>query len=298
MVCAEMVSVNALHYGDETSRRMLAVFPDEHPVCMQIFGSDPDRLASAARLAEEAGADGVDLNAGCPVPQVVKTGAGVRLMEDESLFGRCLEAMSKAVKVPVTVKMRLGFRGRENAAARLAGVARESGAAAVFLHARYRRDAHDGPPDLEGLASVAASAGIPVFGNGGVASAADARRMMDAGCAGVLVGRAAVGNPMIFLELARADGGTAGPEDRFRLLREHAKLIVEYYGEDAGIRRFRKFTSSYVHSLRGAAEFRRRAVAATRLEDLLALVGEYEAGFGKIDDSPRKYAARIGDTPR
>ncbi len=289
LVCAEMVSSNALHFQDERSQKMLEVFPDEHPVSMQIFGCEPERLAAAARKAEAAGADVVDLNCGCPVPKITKSGGGIALMLDESLFARCVAAMAKAVKVPVTVKMRLGFEKEDRLSHRFARTAEESGAAAVSVHARIRGAHHSGAPDLEALAATVASVRIPVFGNGGVGRYADARRMMAAtGCAGVLVGQAAVGNPFFFLELLKAGEMEARGEDpdlnppslstaeRFALLREHARLIVEYYGEDLGIRRLRKYMSSYVHGLYGASEFRRRAVQARFLSELLDLISEYE----------------------
>lgn len=292
LVCAEMVSSNALHYDDEKSSRMLKIFPDEHPVSMQVFGADPERLAGAARKAEAAGADIVDLNCGCPVPKITKTGAGISLMKDIDLFSRCVESMAKAVKAPVTVKMRIGFKKGENHAVRFAKAAREAGAAAVSVHARAQEDRHDGPPNLEALAEVVAQAGLPVFGNGGVGTYRDARRMMAVtGCAGVLVGQAAVGNPFFFLELLKAQAMEERGEDpdknppvltsgeRLALLREHAHLIVEHYGEDMGIRRLRKYVTSYVYGLHGAADFRRRAFLTRSLPVFLDLVGEYEQGL-------------------
>ncbi|MBK9922333.1 MAG: tRNA-dihydrouridine synthase family protein [Elusimicrobia bacterium] len=181
LVCAEMVSANALHFDDERSRRMLQTYPDEHPVSLQIFGNDPDRLAAAARAAEAAGADIVDLNCGCPVPKITKSGGGVSLMRDESLFARCVAAMARAVRVPVTVKMRLGFARGENHAPRFARIAEEAGAAAVAVHARSREERHAGAPDLEALAAVTRAVRLPVFGNGGVRSIEDARRMFGRG---------------------------------------------------------------------------------------------------------------------
>jgi nifR3 family TIM-barrel protein len=289
LVCAEMVSSNALHFEDEKSQRMLQVFPDEHPVSLQIFGNDPSRLAAAAKKAEAAGADIVDLNCGCPVPKITKGGAGIALMTDESLFARCIEAMAKAVRVPVTVKLRLGFQKEETLSPRFARLAEASGAAAVSVHARVRGAHHSGAPDLNALAETVSAVKIPVFGNGGVGTYRDARRMMDAtGCAGILVGQAAVGNPFFFMELLKAEEMERRGEDpdktppslstaeRFALLRRHALMITEYYGEDLGVRRLRKYIASYIRDLHGAAEFRRRAVEAKRLEELLSLIGEYE----------------------
>lgn len=285
LVCAEMVSANALHYDDERSRAMLRTYPDEHPVSMQIFGNDPDRLAAAARAAEAAGADVVDLNCGCPVPKITKSGGGVSLMRDEPLFARCLAAMVKAVRVPVTVKMRLGFSRGDNDAPRFARIAEDVGAAAVAVHARAREARHAGAPDLAALAAVTRATRLPVFGNGGVRSFDDARRMLEAGCAGVLVGQAAVGNPFFFRELLDAAAGRAAAltlRDRFDLLREHARLIVDYYGESLGIRRLRKYLPAYVHGLPHAAAFRGAANRIERLDEFLSFLGEFETRGGAV----------------
>ncbi len=296
LVCAEMVSSNALHFNDAKSRRMLTVFPDEHPVSMQVFGAEPDRLAEAARKAQDAGADIVDLNCGCPVPKITQTGAGIRLMEDEALFGRCLEAMARAVTVPVTVKMRLGVLPGENRASRLARVAESAGAAAVSVHARFRGARHSGPADLAALKEAVEAVRIPVFGNGGVATYADARRMIkETGCAAVMIGQAAVGNPLIFQEFLEAweaeQGKAAGGKDpsadeprhvrRFRLLREHARMNAEYFGEERGLVRLRKCLPAYAKDLPHAAEFRAKAYTLSTLAALFSLVEEYETWLEK-----------------
>jgi nifR3 family TIM-barrel protein len=282
MVCAEMVSANALHFGDDRSRRMLATYPDEHPISVQLFGNDPERLAAAARQAEAAGADVVDLNCGCPVPKITKSGAGISLMKEESLFARCVSAMAKAVRVPVTVKMRLGFRRGENLAIRFACLAEEAGAAGVCVHARAQEDRHAGPPELEALAAVARAVKIPVLGNGGIHCYADALAMMErGGVAGVLVGQAAVGNPFFFWELLEAARNPADPpaiplSQRFALLREHAHLIAEYYGEPLGIRRLRKYIPAYVKGLPGSAAFRHQANRIECRDDFFSLLNEFE----------------------
>lgn len=283
MVCAEMVSANALHFGSEKSQRMLRVYPDEHPVSLQVFGSDPARLAEAARAVEAAGADVVDLNCGCPVPKIADNGAGISLLKDEDHFARCLEAMVRAVRIPVTFKTRLGFRRGENIAKRFVQRAESVGAAAVAIHARSKEDYHVGPPNTEALREIVESVKIPVFGNGGVATYGDAQRMMaETGCAGVYVGQAAVGNPFLFAEFLRAAaGGGEAPlslSERLNLFREHAHMIVAYYGEDMGLRRFRKYLPSYVQGVPHAALFRQRANTVLKLDALLALVDAFEAG--------------------
>ncbi len=280
MVCAEMVSANALHYNDERSRQMLATFPDEHPVSLQVFGNDPDRLAAAAQAAVESGADVVDLNCGCPVPKITKSGGGISLMRDESLFARCVGAMVKAVRVPVTVKMRLGFRGEGNQAIQFARLAEAEGAAAVAVHARSREDRHQGAPQLDELRRVVEAVRIPVFGNGGVQTYDDARAMMDqGGVAGVLVGQAAIGNPFLFLEFLAREKGREEPisiRQRFDLFREHLAMIVEYYGETVGVRRLRKYIPSYVKGLPGSASFRGRVNLLNKKAEVLDALSEFQ----------------------
>jgi tRNA-dihydrouridine synthase B len=283
MVCAEMVSANALHYNDHRSRQMLATFSDEHPISMQVFGNDPGRLAGAAQAAEAAGADVVDLNCGCPVPKITKSGGGISLMREESLFSQCVSAMVRAVRVPVTVKMRLGFKRGENRAVRFAQIAQDQGAAAVSVHARAQEDRHDGPPDLHGLSHVVQALRIPVFGNGGIQTYRDVRLMMETGgVAGVLIGQAAIGNPFLFLEFLAAESGRTAEEgvpiaQRFALLREHTAMIVDYYGEEVGMRRLRKYIPAYVKGLPGSAAFRGQANRLDRQADFLSLLADFES---------------------
>jgi tRNA-dihydrouridine synthase B len=280
LVCAEMVSANALHFGDERSLKMLEVFPDEHPVSMQIFGGEPERLAAAARRAADAGADIVDLNCGCPVPKITSGGAGMSLMNDEGLFARCLEAMVKAVRVPVTVKMRLGRKAGENRALRFARLAESVGVAAVSVHARSQEARHSGPPDIEALREVVSEVKIPVFGNGGVRTLADAEAMMRAtGCAGVMVGQAAVGNPTIFSGFLEQAGGSPARSfaERVELLMRHARMNTDYFGERMGVLRLRKCMASYIQGVPNASELRNRAYGASSVGDLERIFADFSA---------------------
>lgn len=284
LVCAEMVSANALHFNDEKSARMLRTFPDEHPVSMQVFGSEPERLGEAAHRAEEAGADIVDLNCGCPVPKIMNSGAGFSLMQDESLFARCVSAMVKAVKTPMTVKIRLGWKPGENRATRFARIAEQEGAAAVAVHARSKEDRHAGPPNLAALAEVVAGVKIPVIGNGGIRHAADARRMLkETGCAAVMVGQAAMGNPFLFHELSTGQDGATPLAVRFNILREHARLNAEYFGEELGLARLRKFLAAYSAGLPHAAEFRSKTYATITLETFFTCVDAFES---RLSEAP------------
>ncbi len=284
MVCAEMVSANALFFNSKKSLHMLSTYEDEHPVSMQVFGCDPKRLALSAKKAEESGADVIDLNSGCPVAKIYKTGAGISLMKNESLFSQCVETMVKAVRVPVTVKMRLGFQKQHNLSKRFGQLAESAGASAVVVHARYMDDHHAGPPDLEALSDTVATLRVPVIGNGGVSVHHDVSHMMSkTHCAGVMIGQAAIGNPFIFDEINDAPQNTGNKMKqkkmarRFELFKDHAKMMVAFYGEELGIKRFRKFISSYVKGVPAAAEFRDKACRVTVLSELYKLINTLAA---------------------
>ena len=278
LVCAEMVSAHALHYGNARSGRMLQVSPKEHPVSMQIFGSDADTIAQAARNAEAAGADIVDLNAGCPVKKINKAGAGCVLMKDPDHLARLVEAAVKAVKVPVTLKTRIALNHKEFLGARLARLAQEAGAAAVIMHARAAVDVHSGPPNVEALAEVCRAVTIPVIGNGGVLCAQDAKQFLQAGCAGVMIGRGAVGNPLIFNDIARELQGLAPqPHTPAQRLRTYLALIEEnvaHYGERIGINRSRKTAGYWIKDFPNAAEVRGKFVRLDLLSQVQALFQE------------------------
>ena len=278
LVCAEMVSAHALHYGNARSGRMLQVSPKEHPVSMQIFGSDADTIAQAARNAEAAGADIVDLNAGCPVKKINKAGAGCVLMKDPDHLAHLVEAAVKAVKVPVTLKTRIALNHKEFLGARLARLAQEAGAAAVIMHARAAVDVHSGPPNVEALAEVCSAVKIPVIGNGGVLCAQDAKQFLQAGCAGVMIGRGAVGNPLIFSDIALELQGLAPqPHTPAQRLRTYLALIEEnvaHYGERIGINRSRKTAGYWIKDFPNAAEVRGKFVRLDLLSQVQALFKE------------------------
>lgn len=275
LVCAEMVSAHALHYGNAKSGRMLQVGEKEHPVSMQIFGSDEQTIAEAAKNAETAGADIIDLNAGCPVKKINKAGAGCVLMKDEVKLGHLLEAAIKAVKVPVTLKTRIALNHTEFLGARLAKLAENAGAAAVVLHARAAVDMHSGEPDVEALAKACATVNIPVIGNGGVTGASRVKEFINAGCAGVMIGRGAVGNPFIFQdimdELAGRVPQSQTPQKRLAIYQALIEENVAYYGERIGVNRSRKTAGYWIKDFPNASEVRGRFVRLDKWADIQAL---------------------------
>lgn len=275
VVCAEMVSAHAVHYGNARSRRMLQVDAREKPVSMQIFGSDEQTIAEAALEAEACGADVIDINAGCPVKKINKAGAGCVLMKDPVHLGRLVAAAVKAVKVPVTLKTRIALKRGVLLGAEIARVAESEGAAAVAMHARAAEDVHSGEPDLEALAHVCAAVKIPVLGNGGITDGAVAEQFFKAGCAGLLIGRAAVGNPYIFRDIAQAlNGQTPAPMGPARRVQIYLELIEENvlrYGEKIGIGRSKKTAGYWLRDFPNAAEVRGRFVRLEQLADIRSL---------------------------
>ena len=272
VACAEMVSAHALHYANPRSLRMLRVDQREKPVSMQIFGSDEQTIAEAAQAAEARGADIVDINAGCPVKKINKAGAGCVLMKDPVHLGRLVAAAVKAVNVPVTLKTRIALKRGVLLGDEIARIAQEEGASAVVMHARAAEDVHSGPPDVQALAAVCARVKIPVFGNGGICNAQTAQAFFDAGCAGVMIGRAAVGNPFIFRDIAaQLEGRVPAPMDSRRRVEIYLALIEENiarYGEKIGVGRSKKTAGYWLRDFPNAAEVRGRFVRLETLADI------------------------------
>ncbi|MBQ7908785.1 MAG: tRNA dihydrouridine synthase DusB [Elusimicrobiaceae bacterium] len=272
IVCAEMVSAHALHYENPRSLRMLSISEREKPVSMQIFGSDEQTIAEAARAAEARGADIIDINAGCPVKKINRAGAGCVLMKDPVFLGRLVAAAVKAVKVPVTLKTRISLKRGKLLGDEIARIAESEGACAVLMHARAAEDVHAGEPDLDALAKVCASVKIPVLGNGGIDSAEKAKQFFDAGCAGLLIGRAAVGNPYIFRDIAQELAGEkAHPLDNRRRAEIYLALIEEniaHYGEKIGVGRSKKTAGYWLRGFPNAAEVRGKFVRMEKLADI------------------------------
>lgn len=276
IVCAEMVSAHALHYGNARSGRMLKVSEKEHPISMQIFGSDEETIAQAARAAQEQGADIVDINAGCPVKKINKAGAGCVLMKDEVKLARLVESAVKSVKIPVTLKTRIALNHHEILAVKLAKLAENAGAAAVTLHARPACDMHTGAPNIEAVAEACSAVKIPVIGNGGIVSAQVAKQFLEAGCAGVMIGRVAVGNPFIFEDITRELNGEQicplGAQKRLMVYLSLVRENVAFYGERIGVNRSRKTAGYWIKDFPNAAEIRGKFVRLDTLAEIEKLL--------------------------
>lgn len=303
VVMSEMVSARALVMGNERTEAMLGVAPDEHPVAVQLFGSEPDIVAEAAVRAEAAGADMVDLNLGCPVEKIVKGGNGAALMREPEQAARVVERAVRALRVPFTVKMRAGWDSvtAPELARRLAG----AGARAVEVHCRTRAQQYTGTADwtiLEGVRQAVPD-DVAVIGNGDVRSAADALRVVrEHGADGVMVGRGALGNPWLFTEIAQAlrTGEPPPPAEtalwqRLDTLLRHFELLRALKGDAIAVVEIRRHAPHYVRGMPLAAEERVRLMECPTPSDFVAEVERYRASIGAEPPPVAPAAAVHGD---
>lgn len=274
LVCTEMVSDQALLYGNPKTCAMLDLAGEKGPLSVQIFGSDPGYMAGAAAIAEERGANIIDINMGCPTPKIVKNGEGAELMRNPALAAAIVRAVSERVRVPVTVKIRKGWDEKSVNAVEMAELLTDAGAAALAVHGRTRAQFYSGQADWEIIRAVKRAVKVPVIGNGDVCSPNDALLMMEqTGCDGVMIGRAALGNPWIFTRTVcfLRTGVTlpeATPAERVRIALRHLQLLVENKGEKVAVREMRKHAAWYTKGLRGAAQLRDRINKAGNKEEL------------------------------
>ncbi len=278
----EMVSSRGLSYHNEKTEDMLRMHPKEHPTALQIFGNDPDVMALAAKRAEEAGADIVDINMGCPMQKVVKNGDGSALMKDIPRAAAVIKAAAEAVSVPVTVKMRIGWDRSCLNAPELAAAAEEAGAAAVAVHGRTREEMYSGKADWDEIRRVVDAVHIPVWGNGDVTDGPSAMALMErSGCSGVLIGRAAWGNPWVFqaVNAYLRDGTILPPPGRMEkmdMAERHLLALADEKGERIAVKEMRAHACRYFHGLPKAAELRRGIMKAMTVKAFISLLEAYK----------------------
>ena len=280
LTCMEMISAKAIYYRNKATDEMMAIDPDEGMVSLQLFGSDPDIMGAMAQKIEERPFSILDINMGCPVPKVVNNGEGSALMKDPALAGKIIRSVSSAVSKPVTVKIRKGFDDDHVNAVEMAKVAEENGAAAVAVHARTRMQYYSGKADWDIIRQVKEAVTIPVIGNGDVDCYESACRMLDeTGCDGVMIGRAAQGNPWIFEELvAKSEGrewNKPTREEVAKMILRHAAMLIDCKGEYIGSREMRKHAAWYTKGYKGSSQFRGKLNEAESLEDLKRLMDDF-----------------------
>lgn len=282
LLCMEMVSAKAIYYNNKNTEDLMRIEPEENPVSLQLFGSDPYIMSEMAKRIEERPFDILDINMGCPVPKVVNNGEGSALMKNPKLVGEIVSAVAKAIQKPLTVKIRKGFDDDNVNAVEIAKIIEESGAAAVAVHGRTRQQFYSGEADWEIIRQVKEAVQIPVIGNGDVSSPESAKKLVDqTGCDGIMVGRAAQGNPWIFRQITHyLDTGELLDKPTLSEVKEmivrHAQLQLRYKGEYTAIREMRKHVAWYTAGFPHSAKLRGAVNEMETMEQLLALVESWK----------------------
>lgn len=276
--CMEMVSAKAIYYNNKNTEELMQIHPEEMPVSLQLFGSDPEIISEMAKRIEERPFAILDINMGCPVPKVVNNGEGSALMKDPKLVEAILSKLVKAISKPVTVKIRKGFNDENVNAVEIAKIAESCGVAAVAVHGRTREQYYSGKADWDIIAAVKDAVKIPVIGNGDVTDAYSAKALQEqTGCDGIMVGRASQGNPWIFKEITTyLETGELLPKPTPQQVKEviirHAKLQLEFKGEYTGVREMRKHLAWYTTGYPNSARFRQMINSMESMDELLESV--------------------------
>ena len=281
LVYSEMVSAKGLYYKDKKTADLMKLDEAEKPAAIQIFGSEPDIMASVVPKVAEFGADIIDINMGCPTPKIVNNGDGSALMKNPVLAGKVIKAVADAAKVPVTVKFRIGWDSENINAVEFAKIAEANGACAVTVHGRTREQFYSGTADWNEIAKVKNAVNIPVIGNGDIFCADDALKMFDlTGCDAVMIGRGAQGNPFLFKQIAeivKTGKVTYFPTNRERIECAKKLLIdlVKEKGENRGVKEARKHIAWFIKGLPGNAQIKTTVFKLTKEKEVLDVLDWY-----------------------
>jgi tRNA-dihydrouridine synthase B len=300
LVCTEQISTQAIHYKSARTYQMFDWTEAEKPLSVQLFGADPVIMAEAARIVADLGADIIDINMGCWVPKVCRQGAGAALLKDETTAVRVVDAVIRAVPVPVTVKMRAGWDCNQLTSVALAKQFEQIGAQAFALHARTAKQGYEGDADWRWIREIKEAVNVPVTGNGDIRSPEDAARMLrETGCDGIMIGRAAIGNPWILRDIAhflRTGERLTPPSlpDRIDTAMIHLEGLAATMGEDCAVRHLRGQLPHYVKGEAGASRAREQIVRATTImevERILRSVGPISTLEGDIRNADSEISA-------
>ncbi len=282
LMYTEMVSAKAILYKNKNTKELLETDEAERPVGVQLFGSDPDIMADIAERLAEGPYDFIDINMGCPVPKIVGNGEGSALMKDPALVEKIVSTMTSKINKPVTVKIRKGFYNSEPNAVEIAKAAEAGGCSMIAVHGRTREEYYSGVADWSIIRAVKDSVAVPVIGNGDIKSGPDAKRMLEeTGCDGIMIGRAARGNPWIFKQVNHfLETGEELPKPTIQELKEmilrHSQEIIKFKGEYTGIREMRKHIGWYIGGIKNAAAIRNQVNYIESYEEMEKLINGLE----------------------
>lgn len=282
LTVTELVSAEGIVRMNRKTADLLRFHPEERPLAIQIFGNRPDLMAEAAAVVEGLGPDFIDINMGCPARRICNSGSGAALLLDPDMAHSIAEAVVKRVKLPVTAKIRIGWDDEHRGYRDIVRTLEDAGVAAIFVHGRTRAQQYSGTADWGAIAEIAAAANVPVVGNGDIRTHAEAlERLSSSGCAAVMIGRGAIGNPWIF------SGHVPTLAEVVAQIKEHLDVMIECYG-DKGIVLMRKHIVRYIHAFRGAKHVRRDLVVSEDREEIHRILDSMaEGGFDvSQDDAP------------